>query len=115
MRGESMEMISPLREACNLTDGFRVSFDFFSCAFFFVFIGSHVPGGLDWSLKVGRGAMAASRKLPLGCSPSGPSCMHIVPPVPIMRTRASGRPESMGVASPGVKLLPIVKDYETSC
>lgn len=49
------------------------------------------------SLNVGRGAMALSKKLALGTNPSGPSCMHIVPPVPMMRTRDSGNP----VAWPG--------------
>lgn len=46
------------------------------------------------SLKAGCGAMAALRKSPDGCSPSGPSCMQMVPPVPMMSTRDSGRPDS---------------------
>lgn len=53
--------------------------------------GDEVPSRPDMSLKVGRGAMALSRKPSLGARPSGPSCMHIVPPVPMMRTRDSGR------------------------
>ena len=50
--------------------------------------------GPEGSLNEGRGAMAASRNPPLGCKPSGPSCMQMVPPVPMMRTRDSGRPAS---------------------
>lgn len=43
--------------------------------------------------------MALSRKPSLGARPSGPSCMHIVPPVPMMRTRDSGRPALTGGGS----------------
>jgi hypothetical protein len=58
----------------------------------------NLPRGVDMSLKVGLGAMADSKKSPLGWRPSGPSCMHIVPPVPIMRTLDSGSPAELGVA-----------------
>lgn len=40
--------------------------------------------------------MALSRKPSLGARPSGPSCMHIVPPVPMIKTRDSGRPALRG-------------------
>lgn len=59
---------------------------------------SNLPRGVDMSLKVGLGAMADSKKSPLGWRPSGPCCMHIVPPVPIMRTLDSGSPAELGVA-----------------
>lgn len=51
---------------------------------------SHSPLGSELSLNVGLGAMALSRKPSLGARPSGPSCMHIVPPVPMIKTRDSG-------------------------
>jgi hypothetical protein len=54
------------------------------------------PFGSELSLNVGLGAMALSRKPSLGARPSGPSCIHIVPPVPMMRTRDSGRPALTG-------------------
>lgn len=54
------------------------------------------PLGSELSLNVGLGAIALSRNPSLGARPSGPSCMHIVPPVPMINTRDSGRPALRG-------------------
>lgn len=54
------------------------------------------PLGSDLSLNVGLGAIALSRNPSLGARPSGPSCMHIVPPVPMIKTRDSGSPALRG-------------------
>lgn len=54
------------------------------------------PLGSELSLNVGLGAIALSRNPSLGARPSGPSCMHIVPPVPMIKTRDSGSPALRG-------------------
>jgi len=49
----------------------------------------HIPG-IDPSLKLGLGAIPSLRKPLAGTRPSGEDLMHMVPPVMITRTRASG-------------------------
>lgn len=62
------------------------------------------------SLKDGLGAIALSKKPLLGARPSGPCCMQMVPPVPIMRTRDSGK---VGRLSPLTSFGDMIRDCET--
>src|ERR1700753_2760791 len=58
------------------------------------FIARSCTSGEDPSLNEGLGAIAFRRKPSIGIRPSGECCMHIVPPVIIMRTRDSGKVDS---------------------